>query len=343
MRRTRALWPESRLYLVCRKGLGDFFLRLGLVDRVFEIVKGDEVSYRQVLRELNGDQIDYLIVPHESWRTAFFTRHVKARHKIGFQKFMKGFFFDELIPREGDLPDALRQLSLLRLEDPALGREIQEYRREARPYVPSEEGLLSAPPNWASMSLRLQLLADREALTAVLTRFQLSETQLARSVLIFPGSVWATKRWTENGFVQTSLGLQKRGYNILVMGGPGEEDLSEKVGARIPGSRCLAGQSSLYESAQLIAHAALVIGNDSASSHLAALCDTPLVVVFGPTVIDFGYRPWSGKTFLAESRQLSCRPCGAHGPQKCPLGTHECMKHVSAAEVLQKAELALRL
>lgn len=126
------------------------------------------------------------------------------------------------------------------------------------------------------------------------------------------------------------------------MGGPGEEALAEEVAREIPRSVSVAGKTSILESAQLIARARLVVGNDSASTHLAAMCETPLIAVFGPTVLRFGFRPWSAQTYIAQKENLPCRPCGKHGHQVCPIKTHVCMRHLPAEQVLQTAETILR-
>jgi heptosyltransferase-2 len=34
---------------------------------------------------------------------------------------------------------------------------------------------------------------------------------------------------------------------------------------------------------------------------------------------------------------LPCRPCDRHGPQRCPLGHHRCMRDLSAALVAERA------
>ncbi|MCB0370096.1 MAG: hypothetical protein KDD45_11895, partial [Bdellovibrionales bacterium] len=94
--------------------------------------------------------------------------------------------------------------------------------------------------------------------------------------------------------------------------------------------------TSVYESSLILSHADLVIGNDSASSHLACLCDCQLVSFFGPTVLDFGYRPWGNKVYIFENETLKCRPCGPHGHKKCPIGTHECMKSIKPEMVFSK-------
>ncbi len=315
---------------------------MGLIDQVYEIKKGDAESYRRVLKNLQKEQIDHLFAPHESWRSVFFCRKITAAQKISFQKFARSLFFDRLIKKAIDLPDSLRQLSLLTPFDQDLAAKLKDYEKNGRPYTLSPEGHLSAPPGWASMNGQEKLLQDSKTYEALLHRLSLADKNFQRSILIFPGSVWATKRWTEEGFIQAGQDLQKKGYPIVIMGGPGEEALCKSIAQQIPQAIDLSGRTSLYESALLISHAALVIGNDSASSHLASVAGTPLLAVFGPTILEFGYRPWSAQAFILQDNELRCRPCGKHGHQKCPLGTHACMKNIAAREVVKKAELILR-
>ena len=61
-----------------------------------------------------------------------------------------------------------------------------------------------------------------------------------------------------------------------------------------------------------------------------------------PTVLDFGYRPWSNQTYIIEKVGLACRPCGKHGGHTCPIKTHDCMTHISASEVSQQAQVILQ-
>ncbi|RYZ89296.1 MAG: glycosyltransferase family 9 protein, partial [Proteobacteria bacterium] len=160
--------------------------------------------------------------------------------------------------------------------------------------------------------------------------------ELVKTIALFPGSVWATKRWTEEGFVQAGNQLREEGHHILVMGGPGEEELCARVAALIPGAKNICGQTSIYESALVLSRIGGVIGNDSASLHLAATSQCPSVVMFGPTVLRFGFRPWQDQVAVVEMRDLACRPCGKHGHQVCPIGTHICMKGLEASIVTQK-------
>lgn len=342
LKKTRELWPQHKLALVCRKGFGDFFLQTKLVDQVFEIEKGQRDSYSKILEHLKFVEVDHLISPHESMRTVLFCAQIKAKHKVTFKKAWNFLFFSKRAEKNAALPDSLRQLSLLAPEDKNLENDLIHYAAHERPYMLGEAGRLPAPPVWGSMSVRHQILERTEVYENLKKKFPLEALDQGKGILIFPGSVWATKRWTEEGFVKVGHALQHRGYQVYVMGGPGEEALAEAVASQIPGAISLAGKTKIFESTQLIARARLLIGNDSASAHMAAASETPLIAMFGPTVLEFGYRPWSAQSYVLQREGLKCRPCGKHGHNKCPIGTHECMKGLRPEEVLQTAGFILR-
>ncbi len=341
LKEIRALYPQDQLGLVCRKGFGDFFKKTGLVDHCFEIQKGQSDSYKKIQKDLEPFSIRYLISPHESLRTAFFVRGLKAEHKIGYKNLWSFFAYNERQKKDLRLPDAIRQMSLLSGLSSDLKNKISEYLKTQNPYQLQEDGHLPVPPNWSSMEARKSVLDGTDVFKKLKNEYPLAAFEEGRAVLLFPGSVWATKRWTEKGFVSVGVDLQKKGYQVYVMGGPGEEKLAETVALQIPGSICFAGKTSIFESAQLIVRAKVLVGNDSASTHLAAVCGTPHIAIFGPTVLEFGFRPWGQQSYVVELGKLPCRPCGKHGHHKCPIGTHECMEKISPKVVIKSLDKIL--
>lgn len=329
--------PDDRLGLVCREKLGEFFLQTGLVDEIYEIKKGDRDSYRRVVERLRADDLRAVYSPHVSFRTALFLRALKSPKTTTFKKPWNFFAADVFVPRSKALPDPLRQLSLLAPEDPVLAENLRQYEKSGRAFVRDEKGHLSTVPVWASTSLRSVLDGHRGPWTRLMERLDWKRWDGKPKAVIFPGSVWATKRWTEEGFVEVGRRLTEQGAQVLVAGAGNEVELAERVASRIPGAASIAGKTTLFESALVLAHSDVMIGNDSASIHLASVTETPLVTIFGPTVIEFGFRPWSDQAYVAEKKGLACRPCGPHGHKKCPRGTHECMKDLSADEIFEKA------
>jgi heptosyltransferase-2 len=85
----------------------------------------------------------------------------------------------------------------------------------------------------------------------------------------------------------------------------------------------------------------VLVTNDSAPMHLASAAGTPTVAIFGPTVPDFGYGPLAPLASAVGHDTLPCRPCDRHGPRRCPLGHHRCMRDLLPSDVAARARTLL--
>ncbi len=330
---------KGRLVLVCRHDVGRFFLESGLVDETIEINKSHRSSWREARARLANREFALLVCPHQSFRTAIFVSQIHASLKIGYSRFFNFFAFDQRVRRPLEVPEALRQLALLGPVDETWSTKIKDFAKtQAAHGGQGENGQLTELPFGtdmkvpALMEIRNQKKIGGDVQVAsVVEPFADSRDAI---IVLAPGSVWRTKMWTKDGFIETGRELsRKRGAMTVVMGSKDEHSLCEEIALAIPNAVSLAGRTSLYESAQLLAIADLLICNDSGAMHLGAAAGVPIVSIFGPTVLEFGYRPWSNTSSVVQ-RSLGCRPCGSHGPQKCPLGHHNCMKLIKAADVL---------
>ena len=95
----------------------------------------------------------------------------------------------------------------------------------------------------------------------------------------------------------------------------------------------LIGQLSLTELPAYLDRCALVISNDTGPMHLAAALGKPVVILYGPTTSALGFFPYA-VPWEEVSVALPCRPCHAHGPERCPMQHWRCMLDISVAQVL---------
>jgi len=157
-------------------------------------------------------------------------------------------------------------------------------------------------------------------------------------VAMAPGSIWGTKRW--GGYPALARLIKEP---IVVVGGPGDLEAAQAVVDAAP-DRVVsaAGRVSLRVAASLLERAGVLVTNDSAPLHMAAAVGTPVVAIFGPTVPAFGFGPRGPRSALVERTGLECRPCSPHGPERCPLGHHRCMREIPASAVLEALEALTR-
>jgi len=100
----------------------------------------------------------------------------------------------------------------------------------------------------------------------------------------------AAKRWPY--FAELAAAFS----DVVVVGTPDDLRQHDNVPMNFPPHvRSLVGQLSLRETAELMAAAGVVVGNDSGLSHIAAAVGTPTIMLFGPTPHEsLGSMPDSG-------------------------------------------------
>jgi ADP-heptose:LPS heptosyltransferase len=93
-----------------------------------------------------------------------------------------------------------------------------------------------------------------------------------------------------------------------------------------------AGQLSLWENAIVLKKVVCLLSTDSALAHIAEAVDTPVLVLFGPTVEGFGFAPRK-KESRAFSSRIGCRPCSKHGKAPCRFGDKLCFQQISREDI----------
>ena len=116
-----------------------------------------------------------------------------------------------------------------------------------------------------------------------------SKPIILASVILAPGSspTRKDKRWPAPLFGQLAEKLGKEGYHITLVGSKSDQDTAAAILKYWPGSNNQIGCTDLPELATLIASSRLVIGNDSACSHLAAALSIPALTLFKPDSTPF--------------------------------------------------------
>jgi len=158
--------------------------------------------------------------------------------------------------------------------------------------------------------------------------------KFSNRIAIAPGSVWATKRWPEEKYIELAARLKKHDVLLVFIGSVDEWGLCQRIidASRTSQAINLAGKTNLLEAAALTAACHLMICNDSGALHLANAVKTDVFAFFGPTVRSFGFAPFRENDRVFES-EISCRPCSTHGGDECPLKHFNCMQNISVERV----------
>jgi heptosyltransferase-2 len=156
---------------------------------------------------------------------------------------------------------------------------------------------------------------------------------------IAPGAKWFTKCWGAKKYIELgTLLLKDKCDKLLILGSSEEKLLCEEVSQGIGTSTIdISGKTDLVLAGALIKKCQFFIGNDSGLSHLASAVETPVVVIFGPTVKEFGFYPFRSKSVVVE-KEISCRPCSHIGSKYCPEKHFNCMNSITVEQVLSALE-----
>ena len=119
---------------------------------------------------------------------------------------------------------------------------------------------------------------------------------------------------------------------IIAVGGKEEMSLSLHKEKIID----LRGVTSLLDLAAVLKKGNVLLTNDSSPVHIGSASEnTRIIALFGPTVKEFGFFPWSRNSEVMEINNLSCRPCGMHGGKKCSEGHFKCMRDITPEAVTE--------
>jgi heptosyltransferase II len=254
---------------------------------------------RKLARRLQAEQYRRAYLPHRSLRSAALGVLARIPSRIGFSG-RWSFLYTEARPK------------------PVLGHESDRLL-----------ALANKPPGLYPPHLR-PTAADEQAVARLID---------GPFVAMAPGSIWGSKRWGYYAELARQLAVRAP---VVVVGGQDDVGLGEEIVQAVGpmGGRAVNAcvKLSLRQSAALIGRAALLVTNDSAPLHLATAMGTPIVALFGPTVTEFGFGPLRAGDVALGIDGLQCRPCSPHGPPRCPLGHHRCMREITVAAVLAAIE-----
>lgn len=323
LKQLRKAYPNKEIHLVCRKNLGSIIKFHGLADHIHDNFKGTKPTLKEWRERFKGKRFDLLICPHESTRSKILCFFTQAEKKLGYSSFLGGLVFNEQLDRPMHLPEALRQLFLIKNLIPGLSLEMAQ--------LPNTFKVYDEIPLWASMGMYHQgQKSDFKKKFCEKWKIDFSK----KIVALAPGSVWPTKRWPVEEFVRVAQRFIDQQEVVVIIGSKDERKFGEHILSQVPQVMDLCGKTNLVELTEVLAACDLLISNDSGSMHMAATTNTPIVTIFGPTVLDFGYQPWSNDFEVVDIKGLKCRPCTSHGGAVCPIGTHECMKMIRSSTVI---------
>jgi ADP-heptose:LPS heptosyltransferase len=161
-------------------------------------------------------------------------------------------------------------------------------------------------------------------------------------VVIGVGNLRPHRAWLTEGWIYLIKSIINRGSHIPVLiGGDDEVDLASGIASEfVEGCLNLVGKLALTETAALLKKCDVVISADTGPAHLAVAVGTPVIGLYGPTLLSrsgpYGYEDLAlSQNDACECQHLkACRLTGANQ-------SGQCMSRIMLPEIMEKLGMVL--
>jgi heptosyltransferase-2 len=311
----KAHLPDSKIDFLCIPNTRPVLMNHPDLNRVIPYDKkgGDVIDkFIEVLAEIREEEYDVVICPHRYSRSALLTYYSEAKLRIGFETSSLSFLLTNKVKYVKDSHEINRNLDLLR----------------ALPGLQYDE---------SKVTLKPRLYPNNDDIELVNHFLGLKRSNL---VTLAPCSRWFTKQLTIDKSKEIVHELLFNGHNIALIGGNDDAVYCNKLVNELNDQSIinLAGKLTPLQSYEVIRMSKALITVDSASQHLGAASDTPVILIYGSTDISFGFYPLTSKHKIIENNTLDCRPCTDHGRDSCPKQHFKCIADLNAGEIADEVK-----
>jgi len=296
---------NCKLHFLTLPQYENFVSKSSSVSKVLVFDKKNEGFFKllKFSRFLKNQKYDLAILPHRSFRSGLLVFLARVKKRVGFDIAEGRFFYTDRVPYIRNIHEVERNLTLARF----CGFE----KWDGRWNLPYDESF-----------------------------FKENVSPKRPQIVVSPLSNWATKMWPLEYWIEL-INKISRNFQVIIVGGGRMVDLWNKVKSQIPNNVLdFVGKTDFLTLSGIVKNADLLITNDSAPLHFASAFNVKSIVIFGPTVPAFGFGPYNKNCIILE-KNLPCRPCNIHGPQKCPLKHHNCMRKIYPQEVFEAVNSVL--
>ncbi|MHB1687470.1 MAG: glycosyltransferase family 9 protein [Ignavibacteriaceae bacterium] len=313
IQKLKEFFPESEIDVIAIPSTAEIFSASSFVNEVIVLDKKNRhKSFFALIRfskELRKKNYSKVYSPHRSFRSSFIVMNLNVNESYGFSTGAIKHVYKNLIEYKTAHHEVQRNLDLI-------GYNYAENEWRIQPVEKIPEIVTQKIENYfANLKVKSEFIA------------------------IAPGSVWNTKKYPAEYFEEIIKYLNGKIFKIILIGSEKEKKLCDEIALK-SGEDVFstAGKFSLIESIELLRRTKILISNDSAPTHLGMCAGIPVLTLFCSTIPGFGFYPYSEKSSYLSYDDLSCKPCGIHGKQQCPVKTFDCGFKLSPKIVITKVE-----
>lgn len=262
---------------------------------------------RSLKKEINFRKYDIIIDAHNNLRTFYLKFFLKLKSKVyTFKKytFRKTLLVKFRINTMKNFPSvSVRYIDAVK----KLGRDIKQ--RYIRPEIYSN-------------------ISSREKIDRIFTELNISNNK--KIICIIPSSKHFTKTYPAEYYIKLINYFDKEKFNFILIGKDNDKNLIEFIWEQTGNNVInLYNRLNIKELYELMRRCHFVIGGDTGPIHIAEAASTPLIMVAGSSVKEFGFFPEGKNVLIAENNEMKCRPCSYIGKNICPEKHFKCMMSLS--------------
>ncbi len=314
LQKLKEMYPESELDVVANPVTSEIFSSAPVVNNVLVLDKRGEhksiFSLIKFTRKLKEKNYTKLYSPHRSFRTSLIVLFSGIKDTYGFDNNSLRHVYKNIIKYHFNEHEVKRNLDLISFNH---------------------------TNDWEILPEIIIANEQQKKVDDFLTRNNLSNT-----IAIAPGSVWNTKKYPPEYFEKIIDYLTAKLYKIILIGSAKEDVICENLSSRFDENVIsVAGKFSIVESIQMLKNVKLLISNDSAPTHMGVCANIPVLTLYCSTSPAFGFYPYNEKSSYLSFDDLSCKPCGIHGYDECPIGTFRCGNELYPQTIISRIEKML--
>lgn len=295
-------FPHSQVYYICNKRTSSVIEKCPELEGIFifekgdykELWKKDKLScikeFISFIKRIKKEKFDLAVDMSMGHQYSFFLKLLNVPERIGFDYKKRGRFLTRRLKFDGfnDKPIGEYYKDILRLAGLNLGD------RPTRVW-------------WAD--------EDKDYIDKFLKREKLKESDIIIGIapgggVSFGPDKLIFKRWPPEKFAKLTEALIKDADSkVILMWGPGEEDLIRKMIGRMDVRPIISPKTTIRQLAALMARCDCLVCNDSGPLHVAVAAGAKTVSIFGPSDQNV-YGPYpKNNRHLIITKDIECRPC----------------------------------
>ncbi len=293
--------PDLLIDVVCNPSTTEIFSSSPFINEVLPFDKrGKHKSVSGLwsfARNIKSRNYTKIYSPHRSFRTALLVLLSDIRETFGFSNSAFKYVYKNVVEYRSDKHEVQRNLDLI-------GCKYSENSWKIYPKINIPDSV-------------------KDKISEYLTKNDIQND----FITISPGSVWATKRYPFDYFLDITNFLLTNRRQVVIIGGEKDVEVTSLIKAEFSdGVFDSAGCFNLIESIELIKRSSLLITNDSAPTHFGMCTNIKVLTLYCSTVPGFGFYPYNNLSRYLSFDDLYCKPCGIHGHNECPVKTFDCAK-----------------